>query len=316
MRRCFFMAAVSGLACLATGCLRLATAPAGPAAKPTAPKGPKLWVGVMEFEDRTGPAWRKWQLGRGMSDQLVTALMKTGRFNVLERERLEKILAEQDLAETGRAAEGEFARTGQVLRCQYLIKGSVTEFQYRKSTGAKSIRTPWGVTLGGGRSFGHVAVDIRMVDTTTGQIIAAKKARGRAEGRWVMFNVSTPTWGFGSRNFQQTPIGKAVRQCIEEAMQKVVRSLGRRPFFTTVLALEEGAVLIAGGRDLAITPGLRFTIKSRKPDLVDPVTGRRIARYEPAGEVQVRSVEDEYSTCVPLEGEGFKRGDRAELVKE
>lgn len=315
MRRCFFTAAVSGLACLVTGCLRLATAPAQPAAKPPVPKGPKLWVGVMEFEDRTGPTWMKWQVGRGMSDQLVTALMKTGRFNVLERERLEKILAEQDLAETGRAAEGEFARTGQVLRCQYLIKGSVTEFQYKKSAGGSGIRTKWGA-IGGGRSLGHVAVDIRMVDTTTGQIVAAKKAQGRAEGRWRAININTPDWRFGSGNFEQTPIGKAVRQCIEESVQKVVRSLGQRPFFTTVLALEEGAVLIAGGRDLGITPGLRFTIKSRKPDLVDPVTGRKIARYEPAGEVQVQSVEDEYSTCVPLEGEGLKRGDRAELVKE
>jgi len=278
------------------------------------PSGPKLWVGVMEFENRAPNARvAEWQIGTGMADQLVTALVQAGRFNVLERERLQQIMKEQDFAQTDRAAEGEFAQTGQLLRCQYLIRGVITEFQYEEGKQGSGLHTPWGVTLGGSASYGYVAVDLRMVDTSSGQVVSAVKAEGRAQGQWVSFSVHQAGWGFGSSNFAKTPIGQAVRACIDHAVKQICEGLAKQPYYTVVLAVEEGKVLLAGGREVGMSPGLRFVLKSRKPDLVNPVTGERIARYERAGMIQVESVEDQFSTAVILEGSGFKRGDRAEL---
>lgn len=279
------------------------------------PAGPKLWVGVMEFENRApNPHVAEWRIGTGMADQLVTALVQAGRFNVLERERLQQIMKEQDFAQTDRAAEGEFAQTGQLLRCQYLIRGVITEFQYEEGRQGSGVRTPWGVTIGGSASYGYVAVDLRMIDTSTGQIVSAVKAEGRAQGQWVNFSVSQAGWGFGSSNFAKTPIGQAVRACIEHAVKQISDALSKQPYYTVVLAVEEGKVLLAGGREVGMTPGLTFILKSRKSDLVNPQTGERIPRYEKAGKIQVESVEDQFSTCVILEGQGFKRGDRAELA--
>jgi curli biogenesis system outer membrane secretion channel CsgG len=278
--------------------------------------GPKLWVGVMEFENRapSQPA-AEWQVGSGMADQLVTALVQAGRFNVLERERVSQIMKEQDFAQTDRTAEGEFAQTGQLLRCQYLIRGVVTDFQYNSGSQGAQSHNPWGVNFKQQASFGFVAVDLRMIDTSTGQVVSAVKAEGRAQGQHVNFSFGQIGWGWNTSNFSKTPIGQAVRACIDNAVQQVVGKLGDQPYFTVVLAVEEGKAYIAGGSEVGMTPGIAFALKSYKGDLVNPVTGEKIKRYESSGMLQVESVESQYSVCTSLDKAVAKRGDRVELMK-
>ncbi|MCK4926622.1 hypothetical protein KAS10_04580, partial [Candidatus Aerophobetes bacterium] len=65
----------------------------------------KKRIAVAGFENKVEPWWSwHWDLGEGMSDMLVSALVDTGRFTVLEREALQDILAEQNLAEEGRVS--------------------------------------------------------------------------------------------------------------------------------------------------------------------------------------------------------------------
>lgn len=74
--------------------------------------GPKARIVVAEFEDKmSGSGQYRAEYGRGMADMLATALFNTGRFIVLERQKLTYVVAEQDLGASGRLKR-ETAWTG------------------------------------------------------------------------------------------------------------------------------------------------------------------------------------------------------------
>ena len=62
--------------------------------------GPRMRIAVSAFEYRAAKGSR--DIGTGMTDMMTDALVNSGRFIVLERERLDEVMAEQDLADTGR----------------------------------------------------------------------------------------------------------------------------------------------------------------------------------------------------------------------
>lgn len=69
-------------------------------------QGTKKRIAVADFEDKSAhPWWTGDNVGTGMSDMLATALMESGRFTVLERQRVEDIIGEQDLVSAGRISK-------------------------------------------------------------------------------------------------------------------------------------------------------------------------------------------------------------------
>ena len=136
----------------------------------------KKRVAVSRFEDRSGGGYS--HLGEGISDMLATALVKSGKFIVVERQDLEKIMQEQKLGESGLVTEQSAAKVGKLLGVDLLVIGSVSEF----GTSQREIGAS--VPLFGGsitQKNARAAIDLRLVNTTTGEIIAAEKEEiGRA----------------------------------------------------------------------------------------------------------------------------------------
>src|SRR5574340_1403314 len=71
------------------------------------------------------------EVGAGLTEQLTTALINSGRFIVLERKALDEVLGEQDLGASGRVNPETAAAKGKVIGAEWLIKGTITD---RKST--------------------------------------------------------------------------------------------------------------------------------------------------------------------------------------
>src|SRR5438270_10351499 len=61
------------------------------------------------------------------ADEMSTLLYQTGRFKVIERGQLQKLLDEQNLE--GIVKPGELAKTGQVRGVDYLLLGKVTNLR-------------------------------------------------------------------------------------------------------------------------------------------------------------------------------------------
>lgn len=195
--------------------------------------GPKARIAVGEFQDKTakGGGSTGWigmfgvnfkQIGDGMRDMLTTALFNSNRYTVLEREQLGAVLKEQDLATEGRIKKGTEAPTGEIYGAELIITAAVTEFE-GSAKGVGGGTKVLGVTVGGGVKKAHIAIDIRIIDTKTSQIVAATSVEGSA----TSFGVGGATriggtLPVGLGGFAKTPTEKAIRVCIQKAVEYIV----------------------------------------------------------------------------------------------
>lgn len=195
--------------------------------------GPKARLAVGEFEDKTakgswtggwygmwGMEWKR--IGEGMRDMLTTSLFNTNRYIVLEREQLDTVLAEQDLGASGRVKKGTEAPIGEIYGADLIITAAVTEFEGSKKGVGGGTRV-LGVNVGGGLKKAHVAIDIRIIDAKTSQIVAATSV----EGESTSFGVRGSSYVGGKLpvslgGFSKTPVEKAIRVCIQRAVDYIV----------------------------------------------------------------------------------------------
>src|SRR5437867_8172854 len=103
---------------------------AGPAHAQDKSKRPT--VAIMDFDYGTVGYhwWGDYDIGKGMADQVVDALLEDGTFRVIERKKLDTILAEQDFSHSDRAdpSAAKLSKLGKVLGVRYIIAGSITKF--------------------------------------------------------------------------------------------------------------------------------------------------------------------------------------------
>src|SRR5215468_915268 len=78
-------------------------------------------VGVAEFTNQSGAAWWRGGVGWELSGMLSNELSSSGDFRVVERNKLQNVLEEQNLAASGRVAKGTGAKIGKLTGAQYLI---------------------------------------------------------------------------------------------------------------------------------------------------------------------------------------------------
>ncbi len=275
--------------------------------------GPKKRIAVTKFENKVTGVYGNWKLGDGFSEMLTTELMKTGQFVVVERQALQDVLGEQELGQSGVVRKETAAKVGQVLGAQIIIRGVVSEFTLNESGGGAGIGIA-GFRVGGRSSNAHVAVDIRLVDTTTGQVLQSHSAVGKAESSGVSVGVSRGDVDFGADTFKSTPLGQATRQAIRDAVQFIILNMERMPFSAKVIKIEGNKVYINAGSQMNIRNGFKFYAYSVGEDIVDPDTGLKLGADEKlAGTVEVRDVQDKYSVGFLTSGSGLKRGDILKL---
>ena len=270
----------------------------------------KKIVAVSSFENKT--TWRgQVDLGDGMADQLTDALMQSGQFTVMERQQLGAVVAEQDLANSGRAQKSQSAQTGKLVNAQILIKGTVTEFQENSSGSANGVGFG-GFGIKNNRSEAHMAVIIRLIDTTTGEVLASERAEGKATAGGVGFGANVGGVQFGSSGFSKTPLGKAMQETIDKCVATISDKLKGVPFEARIIKVtDDNNLLISGGGKTGISEGDVFTIYSVGENLVDPATGEQLgAEVEKKGIVKVTKVEEKYAKALAAGSlKGIKAGD-------
>jgi len=270
----------------------------------------KKIVAVSRFENKT--SWRgQVSLDDGMADQLTDALMQSGQFTVMERQTLGDVVAEQDLANSGRAQKSQSAQTGKLVNAQILVKGTVTEFE-QNSQGSSTGVGFGGFNVGNKREEAHVGLIIRLIDTTTGEVLASQRVEGKAASGGVKFGMDVAGVQFGTSGFSKTPLGKATQMAIDNAVNLISEKLKNVPFQARIVKVNgDDEVLISGGQKTGVSEGDVFTVYSVGESLVDPATGEQLgSEVEKKGTVKVVKVEEKYAKAKsdgPLKG--VKAGD-------
>lgn len=267
----------------------------------------KKIVAVSRFENKSN--WKgQWDLDNGMADQLTNALVQSGQFVVLERQTLEDVLSEQNLAASGMAQKSSTARAGKLTSAQMLVKGTITEFEEASSGGGGGIRV-LGVGVGGAKKTAHVGMTIRLIDTTTGQVLYSERVEGKAESESVSGSVDLGAVSFGGDAFHKTPLGKAVQQAIDNCVEIITSKMQGIPFKASIIKAEGSEVFIAAGKQSGVSPGDTFSAYKLGEELVDPDTGELLGADETKiGTVQVFDVKDKYSKAKVLSGSGYEKG--------
>jgi curli biogenesis system outer membrane secretion channel CsgG len=235
----------------------------------------KKRVAVSRFEDRAGTGYN--HLGEGVADMLVTALVKSNKFFVLERQELEKVLGEQKLGESGLVTAETAPKLGKLLGVELLVVGSVSEF------GTKESQVSGGISfLGGGikRKTSRAVVDIRLLNTVTGEIVAAEKEEGEESSTGIA--VSYENIDFNNMDsWDDTDIGKATRKAVDGVVELIVTNMASIPWSGKVLKVNsDGTLLMKPGSEGNVKVGMEFDIFRIGESIKDPDTGLDLGAEE------------------------------------
>src|SRR5882762_4790510 len=86
----------------------------------------KRRIGVVDFENKT--TYGANRLGTSASDILITELAKSGKFIVVERDKIDKLMAEQKLGMSGAIDPNTAAKMGKILGLNAIVTGAISQF--------------------------------------------------------------------------------------------------------------------------------------------------------------------------------------------
>jgi curli biogenesis system outer membrane secretion channel CsgG len=197
--------------------------------------------------------------------------VNSGRFIVLERDLIDEVIREQDLAAGGRVKIGTGAASREIEGAEILVIGAITEFEPEKigiAGGIVGLGTLITTALlheqnsnipiaAAGFTESHVAIDVRLVDAATSRIIASVSVEGSGQdwGGGVIGEIgggmSRLPLVFGG--FRHTATEKAVRKTIDMSVAAITFQAPPQYFHYTDEDLGEGRIFGFAYLDL---PGL------------------------------------------------------------
>ena len=269
-------------------------------------------VAVFDFEDKTSGSYRWWHgkgVGNGMSDMLVTALVKSKNFSVYERDALDKIMSEQKLGQSGAVTQQTAAEVGKLLGVQYALIGAVTEFGYTKGGVGGRLK---GIRVGVNKYEAVVAIDVRIVNVETGEIIFSDNVRKSKSKSGI--KVGTPKLDFKNQNqFDDSLVGKATREAIDDIVKISDKNIKPGELVAKVIKVDaSGNVVINKGSVAGVKVGDVLNIYRQGEELIDPDTGLSLgSEMEKIGMVKIVSdmVGGKASKGEVVSGRNFQAGD-------
>lgn len=274
-------------------------------------KGIKHAVGVTDFENIKYNRYYS-DLSNNLASMLEASLFETGRFVIVERKEIADVFTEQDLQASGRAATAKsVAQTGLIRSAKYIATGSVTRVDTNTSgnDGGIGIR---GIRIGGSSSKAEIELVVKLVDTTSGEVVASKRIVGVAGGSKIRvgFYKNGVSGNLGS--FAKTPIGEAAQDCISAATDFIASEMEDYDITANIVMVKsDDMIVINRGESYGVTAGNVFEVREAGEILTDPDTGEILDVFEGAvtGTIEVTRITEKVSYCKLIDGITPNRGD-------
>ena len=246
--------------------------------------GPKRRVGVVEFENKS--AYGQGRLGGAASDILVTELVKSGKFIVVERDRLSKIMEEQKFQGQGMIDSATAVKIGQVLGLEAIVVGSVSQFGVKKE-GSDYLLTQ------SKRQVADVTVDLRLIDVQSGQVILADSGKGMAKSTKASF------LGMGTKGgYDETLEGEALRAALVQFVTNIASQLNKKAWSCMVADAAGEELYLNAGQDSGVETGMKLDCYRQGAEIRDPRSNLVIGhREEYIGRVEVERYCGEGGDC-------------------
>lgn len=195
--------------------------------------GPRARLAVADFDVQTAKA--DFKIGSGLREMLITALVNSNRFSVVERQALNTPAKEQEPVNSTVSRVAQGAQASKLKTADLIIAAAVNEFEPEASGGKAGIGGGGGMAsgllgglLGTSLNKAHIALDIRIVDASTSEVLAATRIQGQAtdvSGGFMNGFLGSWALGAGLSGYAHTPMEKAVRLCVIEAVRYIAQAL-------------------------------------------------------------------------------------------
>lgn len=252
----------------------------------------------------------------GMTAMLTEALVRDGRFIVVERPGLSGAQYEQDLGYSGSTSAATAAPSGQLIGASAIVRGTVTQFEAAAGGGSIGINMPlgniFGARAGARNQRAVIEVSLRLIDTATGEVISTSSARGSASASSSDVGLVDSWTGAsaGASAFRASPMGQAGQDAIGRAVDQIAAGMRGVPWSAVVVDANDSAVYVNAGADRNVQAGL--TLNAYRPGavLTDPATGMVLdVEMTRIAVIRIDEVRARLSTAVLVSGERPARGD-------
>lgn len=253
-------------------------------------------VAVIPFDNRTD--WWAAEMGNVAADMIVTRLVNSGAFIVIERERLQAILEEQGFQFTGQVNRSDIVEIGRLLGVMYLVTGSVTRF----SVNERSL----GIF---GRNVGYKEAEsemnVRAFSTETGEIIMATEGSGKKRLANISGVISMTAM---DQSLAEDALGPAadniVQALVSHADRFVITEVAAPPAaMPVIVGGAEGSIYIDQGENFGVQVGQRFEVHRVIDEIVNAAGEVLDQITNVVGIIEVTRVLSQSSVCTVVEGE-------------
>lgn len=281
-------------------------------------------------------------VGKGITTLLITKLVNDGTYSIIERQMLDSILKEQNFSVSDRADQSTAIKIGKLLSIEAIVVGTVTQFGFEsKSTnvgagvGAATRYIPYVGGFGGAfggvsvkKSKVQVALDARIIDVTTGEILGAVHGVGKSQRSgtdlWGGSGWSGGEAGWGSSDFATTIAGEATMQAVDDIGSQLLAYANKLPDNASLAAknvtgkiadVTGTTVTVNLGKKNGLKVGSKLHIERPVKTIRDPDTGNVIKEImNTVAEITLKEVDDASSTGDIVKGAGVKIGDTVKMV--
>jgi serine/threonine protein kinase/curli biogenesis system outer membrane secretion channel CsgG len=268
------------------------TPPSGPVVAPkTEPPAPTRYsLAVLPFSFRqevldTYAREVVWKIRVDQTNQLTAALSRAlvnlKRFDVLDRDRVEAALREQDWDREGRLDPSRGAVYGRMMGASHLLLGEITKvsLQHEFISGG-------GFAKGQGTDIWRVSfeAEARIVESATTRIAAARKVLTVAEDKAPLSR---------ERPLSESLTLELIRRAREELIMKLATELVQSAFPIRIAHVDGNEAILSYGSNAGLTIGQRLNVYQEGETILDPETGASLGRSRASlGLVEIIAVDE------------------------
>ena len=293
-------------ASLLTGCITSLFAP-----YPSLPKNaiPPV-VAVSSFDNKSGFSGQ-WELGGGMADLLVSELLLSRNFVVVERSQLDKVVDEIHRQKDRMFRSEGRVDEGRLKNARYLIRGVINDFS-QEGGGSLSVAFKNLISLGRGGYRARVALTLTIVDVESGEIIESVPCSATAAAHSAYISATYKNVTFGGDTFFRTPLGEATAEAIHDGVHGLLERVPRIFWEPMIAAVEGRLIALNGGSRRGFKKGQRYNVRGAGRQVTDPATGDSLTVLPGAmlGTLRVTEVQKDIAWAEPVRGIRFERGQR------
>jgi curli biogenesis system outer membrane secretion channel CsgG len=245
----------------------------------------RIKVAIWEFDNNAAHTYWYWdKLGPAARNLIDTAFSEnkllSAKFSVIERDKLNLVLKEQGLAQTGAVDPATAAKVGKILGVKYIILGGIDKFN------VDNTRAGLGrLGVGGNLLQSNATITLRVVDSTTAERVIAISGDGQIKkGGGFIKDASfskDAEWGVASETISEATKAVVDKLVSGDYLARISNAANPTGGMEgKIIKVEGNRAYINLGSSSGLKMGDKFKVISMGEALIDPDTGAKLGASE------------------------------------